>query len=159
MVMGTSASGVEDSWASSALISAGVWTQEPGGVQVWEVALGSCKMKGRAAAYWKAWLEIWWQGCILSLLYCHSFSFQRAAQFWFLLEWLLATAKEQIKSTSKRQAECIGRRETRTSLGLYCNGTQTYIQVKTQPVQTEVNNRLCLVSMAKAVSKYAEADL
>jgi hypothetical protein len=29
----------------------------------------------------------------------------------------------------------------------------------TQSVQTEVNSRLCLVSVAKAMSKYAEAGL
>jgi hypothetical protein len=43
--------------------------------------------------------------------------------------------------------------------GFYCNKTQTYIQVEAQSVQTEVHNRLCLVSVAKAMSKYAEANL
>jgi hypothetical protein len=43
--------------------------------------------------------------------------------------------------------------------GFIATKTQTYIQVTTQSVQTEVNSRLCLVSVAEAMSKYAEAGL
>jgi hypothetical protein len=72
---------------------------------------------------------------------------------------MLATAKEQTKGASVDEQNAKAGEKPEQVWGFYCNETQTYIQVKTQSVQTEVHNRLYLVSVAKAMSKYAEAGL
>jgi hypothetical protein len=72
---------------------------------------------------------------------------------------MLATAKEQTKSASEDKRNAKAGEKPEQVWGFIATNTQTYIQVVTQSVQTEVNSRLCLVSVAEAMSKYAEADL
>jgi hypothetical protein len=72
---------------------------------------------------------------------------------------VLATAKEQTKSADKVERSARSGEKPEQVWGFIATKPRLYIQVETQSVQTEVHNRLCLVSVAKAMSKYAEADL
>jgi hypothetical protein len=72
---------------------------------------------------------------------------------------ILATAKEQTESASKDKQNARAGKKPEQVWGFIAIKPRLYIQVKMQSVQTGVNNRLCLVSVAKVTSKYAEADL
>jgi hypothetical protein len=72
---------------------------------------------------------------------------------------MLATAKYATRAQAKVKRVAKAGEKPEQVWGFYCNRTQTCIQVKAQSVQTEVNNRLCLVSVAEAMSKYAKANL
>jgi hypothetical protein len=72
---------------------------------------------------------------------------------------MLATAKEQTKGASVDERNAKAGEKPEQVWGFIATKPRLYIQVKTQSVQTEVHNRLCLVSVAEAMSKYAEADL
>jgi hypothetical protein len=72
---------------------------------------------------------------------------------------MLATAKEQTKGASEDERNAKAGEKPEQVWGFIAMKPRLYIQVKAQSVQTEVHNRLCLVSVAEAMSKYAEAGL
>jgi hypothetical protein len=71
---------------------------------------------------------------------------------------LLATAKEQTKSADKDKRNARAGEKPEQVWGYIATNTQTYIHIRGQSVQTQVNIGLSLVSMAKAISKYTKAD-
>jgi hypothetical protein len=72
---------------------------------------------------------------------------------------LLATAKEQTKGASIDERSAKAGEKPEQVWGFIATKPRLIYKLKTQSVQTEVHNRLCLVSVAEVMSKYAEADL
>jgi hypothetical protein len=72
---------------------------------------------------------------------------------------LLVTAKQATRAQAKMKQVAKAGEKPEQVWGFIATKPRLYIQVATQSVQTEVNSRLCLVSVAEVISKYAEAGL